>query len=125
MDCEKIVISTDSCEKSLYYIARAAMNVDKIELHFVKKYAPTAEYLTRMLRKAFGWLETDRGTTEVTNTKCLYNNQGICTNPKKDPKIKCAEIIRKNCEQYKPKYENTFFVETITLEKAGGIRGMD
>jgi hypothetical protein len=125
MNEETIVIATENCDKALYIIGKTAMNNERIELHFVNKYAPTVEYLLRMLRKAFGWLEVERSSIETDNTKCKYKENGICIHPKADENLKCNEAIRAHCPNYVKKYEQKIRVNTITIEKVGAIRGLE
>ena len=125
---EPIVIASTDCERSLYVIAKAGMNSDRIEINYVDRYAPTVEYLLRLLRKAFGWLEYDRTTKEVQNTKCRHNVNGVCCHPEKikvTPNINCKESVRMSCADYIQKSDNKFVVNVVIIEKAGGIRGMD
>ena len=120
MEQEEIVIATDNCEKALYIVAKGAMNVDSIKLKYVNRYAPTIEYILRMLRKSFGWVEVERGEMSVKNTRCKESEGGVCCMKK----IKCGEEVRTRCKEYKMKYQNTFKVNTVVIEKAGPIRGM-
>ena len=120
MDQEEIVIATNNCEKALYVVAKGAMTTDSIKLMYVNNYAPTIEYLLRMLRKSFGWTEIERGEETVKNTRCIENENNTC----KKKSIKCKEEVRINCKEYKAKYQNTIRVNTVTIEKAGPIRGM-
>lgn len=121
MDKVEVVIATDNCERMLYVIAKNAINTDCIELSYVDKYAPTTEYLLRLLRKAFGWMVVDRGKKEVKNARCKYNISNMCATSK----VKCNETIRVNCNKYEQLYNNLIQVNTVTIEKAGGIRGID
>lgn len=126
-DTKSVVIATDDCEKALYIIAKDAMVFDILDIHFTEKYAPTVEYLLRMLRKGFGWMEQDRGTTEVENTKCLFNRGGFCTNKEITEhmqRMKCSESVRSNCKRYKRKFQDKINVNYVTIEKAGQIRNM-
>jgi predicted ThiF/HesA family dinucleotide-utilizing enzyme len=120
----QIVIATSNYEKCLYVIGKRGMDNDILELQFTNKYAPTVEYLLRMLRKSFGWLEEDRGTKIVENTKCFFNQDAICICKAGPAGIKCTEAVRSNCKTYKKKYINKFVVNTVIIEKAGGIRGL-
>lgn len=124
METEIIVIATDNCEKALYVIAKTAVHKDKIELNFVNKYAPTVEYLLRMLRKGFGWQEYERGSRETRNTKCKFKEGGFCKSPDMESNLKCNEAVRTNCEFYVKKYDYKITVNTVTIEKVGAIRGL-
>lgn len=119
-----IVIASDNCEKALYVIAKAAMIQDTVEIRYINKYAPTIEYLLRVLRKAFGWIEDERGIKEVENTRCLNYHKGECTLEKKGKGFKCNEQTRRTCSDYKKKYNDLFTVNFVTIEKSGGIRGL-
>jgi hypothetical protein len=130
-DNKSVVIATTNCEKALYIIAKDAMIFDTMDIHFTEKYAPTVEYLLRMIRKGFGWMETERGTKEVHNTRCIYNHKGLCNHKKNleergiEPgKLRCTESVRTTCPHYKPRFESTITVNFVTIEKAGGIRNM-
>lgn len=122
---DTVVIATLDCQRALYVIAKSAMVCDRIEIHYVNKYAPTVEYLLRMLRKGFGWSETYREMKSVTNNKCEFNVDGFCTNKAVGEKIACKEQIRAHCDHYKQRFNTTITVNAIIIEKAGGIRGMD
>jgi len=125
MEKETIVIASNDVDKMLYVVAKAAVNVDRIEMHYMSKYSPTVEYLLRILRKGFGWLEVDRGTSEVTNTKCKFNVMGLCKHDiHKGNNIRCIESVRINCKAYTPRDNNVFNVNTITIDKVGAIRGL-
>lgn len=134
------MVATDNCQIGLYIVAKSAIAADIIEIHYTNRYAPTIEYLLRMLRKGFGWLEADRGTKEVQNTKCKFNESGFCRNPvmnnpdikmstpvrdNPDIKISCKEQIRASCSGYIRKYNNNISVNYVIIEKAGGIRGIE
>lgn len=128
-EIKEVVIATNDPEKALYIVAKDAVLFDKIEIHFREKYAPTIEYTLRILRKAFGWLEKDRGTKEVSNTKCKYNHNGFCKyswegNNKFDHQLRCSEGTRNNCKKYTQKYQTTITVNFVYIEKAGGIRDL-
>lgn len=123
-DDNTIVIASNDYERCLFVIAKKAMDNDELTLNFIDKYAPTAEYLIRILRKGFGWIEQDRGTTESINTRCLFNVENICTYADMPQKPKCTESIKVSCKAYKKKYDKGFIVNYITIEKAGGIRGL-
>jgi hypothetical protein len=125
-----VVVATTNCEKALYIIAKDAMNYDELELHFTERYAPTVEYLLRMLRKAFGWMEADRGMKEVANTKCQHNINGFCECAKvtKDAgskgQLRCTEAVRVNCKHHVARFSNKLTVNYVMIEKAGQIRDM-
>lgn len=128
---KSVVVATMNCEKALYIVAKDAMLFDELEICFTEKYAPTVEYILRMLRKAFGWMETDRGTKEVVNTRCRFNVNGFCAcdqNLKERGQqrntLKCTEAVRINCSHYQQKYKDGIQVNFVTIEKAGGIRNM-
>ena len=130
-DIKGVVIATLNCEKALYIIAKDAMNFDQLTISFTEKYAPTLEYILRMIRKAFGWMETERGTRVVINTRCAFNINGYCasdTNLKeklqKRNQLKCTEAIRNNCSHYQQKFKDGIQVNYVIIEKAGGIRDM-
>lgn len=116
-----VVIATIDYEKALYIVAKDAMCFDRLEIDYTSKYAPTVEYIVRMLRKAFGWVEDDRGTKEVHNTKCSLNDNGFCN---KENKKKCTEQIRLSCKLYSPKYSTPITVNFIIIEKVGQIRNL-
>ena len=133
MDDEKmaVVIATLDCEKALYTIAKDAMINDELELRYTERYAPTVEYLLRMLRKAFGWQEVDRGTKEVMNTRCEHNSHSYCVHEEnlkqrgmKKNQLKCTEAVRLTCPFYKKKFSQPMIVHYVEIEKAGGIRNM-
>lgn len=121
-----VVIATDDREKALFIFAKDAMIYDKLEIHYTEKYAPTVEYLIRMLRVAFGWLETERGTKTTKNTRCAFSQAGYCSGPCAANGIrkKCTENVRRTCEHYKPKYIKEIEVNYITIEKVGQLRGI-
>lgn len=128
---KSVVVATMNCEKALYIIAKDAMIHDELEICFTEKYAPTVEYILRMLRKAFGWMESDRGLKDVLNTRCRFNAQGFCANEKvlkerglQRNQLKCTESVRSNCPEYTQKYKDGMQVNYVYLEKAGGIRNM-
>lgn len=129
-DIKSVVIATTDCEKALYIIAKDAMLNDSIELHFMDKYAPTVEYLLRILRKAFGWIEQDRGTKVVINTKCRFNINGFCAMQKnleerglgKEGKLRCVESVRLTCPHYKRKFDDKINVNYVLIEKVGQAR---
>jgi hypothetical protein len=125
MSRDIIIVGTDNLEKMLYVIGQAAMTNDNLEIRYVQRYAPTVEYLLRLLRKGFGWLEIDRGEKDVVNQKCRYNVMGKCTEEEqKDRNIICKEGIRTNCKKYILKSDDLFHVNYVIIEKAGGIRGL-
>jgi hypothetical protein len=78
-----------------------------------------------MLRKGFGWYEIDREMKTVVNNKCHYNQMGKCTNKNIGEPIICKEAIRANCKEYRQRFNTNITVNAITIEKAGGIRGME
>lgn len=126
-----VVIATQNCEKALYIVAKDAVIYDELEMRFTEKYAPTVEYVLRMLRKAFGWMETDRGEKEVINTRCAFNVNGFCANDKnlkersqQRNQLKCTEAVRTNCANYSQRYKDGLRVNYVSIEKAGGIRNM-
>lgn len=121
---DTIVVATTDCEKALFIIAKSAERYDYIDIQYVDKYAPTIEWLLRLLRKGFGWIENDRTVTEVFNNKCQYNLQGICTHKDIKARIKCKEAVRQECDKYEKRYNNKFRVNVVSIEKAGGIRNM-
>ena len=125
-ELKEIVIATLDTEKGLYIVAKDAMNFDELEIHYTDRYAPTIEYLLRMLRKAFGWMEKDRGKKETTNTRCIHSVNGFCREPSisKTENRKCTETIRMSCKKYKQKYKDPMLVNYVIIEKAGGIRNM-
>jgi hypothetical protein len=121
-----VIVATMNVEKALYVIAKSATNYDEIELQFVDKYAPTVEYVLRILRRGFGWYETDRRTTIVKNVRCANNQMGLCKHPKNvAASIHCKEQVRSNCKEYIPLSSNSFEANVVMLEKAGGIRGVE
>lgn len=124
-----VVIATTNPEKAIYIIAKEAMNNDELEIHYTEKYAPTVEYLLRMIRKAFGWMETGRQEKEVVNTKCFYNHKGVCTNKERQDmedgiRIRCTESVRMGCGLYKKKFEVKIKVNCVFIEKVGQMRNM-
>lgn len=124
-----IIIATQNVEKALYIIAKEATICDEIEIQYTERYAPTVEYLIRILRKGFGWLEQDRGEKTSINNKCFHNKNSYCAFAKnlKERKInelKCTEAIRSTCKHYQQKYEQPMMVSYIIIEKAGGIKGL-
>jgi len=124
-----IVIATTECERALYTILKDGMIYDRLELNFTEKYAPTVEYLLRMLRKSAGWLERDRGEKQVTNTRCNSNNHGMCAHTENMTKrgvttLKCTEAIRATCPFYNKKFQTGINVQFVIIEKAGGIRNL-
>ena len=126
-EIRNVVIATTNCEKALYVIAKDAMNYDELELHFTERYAPTVEYLLRMLRKAFGWMEMDRGMKEVANTKCQYNVNGFCNCSKivkTKNQLRCTEAVRVNCKHHVAKFSNKIMVNYVLIEKVGQMRDM-
>src|SRR3990167_6863772 len=126
-----VVIATTDCEKALYIIDKDAMIYDSMEIHFTDKYAPTVEYLLRILRKAFGWMEQDRDTKVVSNTKCQFNINGFCILAKnleerglgKSGSLRCTEAVRVNCKHYKRKFDDKMQVNYVLIEKVGQIKG--
>lgn len=122
MTTDEIVIATLDCEKALYVIAKSAVTYDQIEIHYMDKYAPTIEYLLRILRKGFGWVEVERGEKDVENTKCAFNEHGGCNKIKEVQR--CTEQVRVNCKQYTKKFNRKFKVNMILIEKLGAIRNM-
>lgn len=125
MSRDVIIVGTDNLEKMTYVIGQAAMTNDYLELRYVHKYAPTVEYLLRLLRKGFGWLEAERGEKDVVNQKCRYNNMGRCAHEEnKDQVIICKETVKVNCKKYILKSDNLIHVNYVLIEKAGGIRGL-
>lgn len=131
-DDKVIVIATSDCEKALFIISKDAMRYDTLELRYRDKYAPTVEYLLRTLRKAFGWMEVDRGEKEVENTKCIFSHFGICKNEgkynnasnKKKMNLKCTIHVMLNCNLYSQKFKNKLSVNYVIIEKAGQIRNL-
>ena len=130
-NAKSVVVASMNCEKALYIIAKDAMIHDELEICYTEKYAPTVEYTLRMLRKAFGWMEVDRGEKDVINTRCRFNINGFCANDKvlKDRdlqrnQLKCTEAVRSNCSEYIQKYKDGIQVNYVYIEKAGGIRNM-
>ena len=121
---DTIVIATTNCEKALFIIAKSAEKYDYIDIQYVDKYAPTMEWILRLLRKGFGWIENDRSTTDVYNNKCRFNMHGECSHKDMNAQIKCKEAIRTECEKYEKRYNNKFRVNVLSIEKAGGIRNM-
>lgn len=129
MSNNTIIIATQNVEKALYIISKEATLCDEIEIQFTERYAPTVEYLLRILRKGFGWLEKDRGETTTLNNKCAYNINGQCTLTKNLKELglqelKCTESVRSNCKHYKQRYTQPMEISYITIYKAGGIRGL-
>ena len=125
-DLRAVVIATDDREKALFIFAKDAMMFDKLEIHYTEKYAPTVEYLIRMLRVAFGWLEIKRGFKTAKNTRCIFAQGGYCAGPCAANGVvkKCTENARKSCEHYKQKYVKEIEVNYITVEKVGQLRGL-
>ena len=130
-ETKSVVIATMDCEKALYIFAKDAMVHDELEICFTEKYAPIVEYILRMLRKAFGWMEVDRGEKDVINTRCRFNVRSYCTNDTllkerglARNQLKCTEAIRSNCSEYSQKFKDGIQVNYVYLEKAGGIRNM-
>lgn len=123
-----VVIATTNCEKGLFIVAKDAVLCHNMEIRFTEKYAPTVEYLLRILRKGFGWMEVERGIKEVKNTKCKYNLGGHCDNKKvsesKNNRMKCSESIRNSCNHYSQKRSNLITVNFVEIEKAGQIRDL-
>ena len=130
-ETKSVVIATQNCDKALFIIAKDAMIYDELEICFTEKYAPTVEYILRMIRKGFGWMERDRGEKEVINTRCRFNINGFCANDnnlksrgQQRNQLKCTEAIRVNCKNYKQKFVDGIQVNYVYIEKAGGIRNM-
>ncbi len=121
-EIKSVVIATSNCEKGLYIIAKDAVAFDSIEVCFTERYAPTVEYLLRILRKGFGWLEQDRGTKEVENTKCRFNMQGNCRYSKEIGR--CNESIKISCKHYKKRFDNKLNVNYVVIEKVGQTKGL-
>lgn len=124
-----IIIATQDVEKALYIIAKEATLCDEIEIQYVERFAPTVEYLLRILRKGFGWLEKDRGETTTFNNKCRHNINGKCALAKNLKELgieslKCTESVRSNCKHYVAKYTQPMEINYIVIYKAGGIRGL-
>lgn len=124
-----VIIATQDVEKALYIIAKEAMLTDEIEIQFIERYAPTVEYILRILRKCFGWQETDRGEKESYNNKCIHNQKGYCQLAKNlkernTTSLKCTEAVRRSCKYYKARYTEPMLINYVTITKAGGIRGM-
>ena len=71
MEDEKkhLVIATEDPGKALFIVAKDAVPFDELELWYKEKYAPCVEYILRILRKGFGWTESDRGVKTVINEK--------------------------------------------------------
>ena len=122
-DTKYVVIATTNNEKALFIIAKDAVINDVLEIRFNEKYAPTVEYILRIIRKGFGWLEIDRGEKNVENTKCANNYKGFCSN-KDLGNVRCTESIRRNCKNYIKRSQNKMTVNYISIEKAGQIRGL-
>ena len=122
-----IVIATDDREKALYIFAKDALIYERIEINYIDKYAPTVEFLVRMLRVAFGWVEEERGMKKVSNDKCVYAINGFCTGPCKPKNVserRCTTHVRNSCSHYKKKYSELMEVNFVLLEKVGQIRGL-
>lgn len=120
---EMLVVATDEWEKALATIARKAVEWDDLEIHYKEKYAPTVEYLLRILRKGFGWIEYERGTKEVENLKCQFDNFGKCENEATKGK-NCTTVIRQCCKHYQKKFSKTMIVNYVAIEKVGQIKGL-
>jgi hypothetical protein len=129
-DYVSVVIATNNPEKALYIVAKEALTNDELEIHFTEKYAPTVEYLLRILRKSFGWMETERSQKDVPNTKCLFNDKGFCRNTERlklegdNQQLRCAESVRLGCNLYKKKFDIRIKVNCVLIEKVGQIRNM-
>jgi len=120
----KVVIATSDAERALSIIRKAVAGQDELEIHYVNKYAPTVIYLLDVLRENFGWIERERGFATTENTRCLFNQLGVCSNKKIGIELRCTSGVKKTCKYYKRASEATFEVNTVTIEKAGGIRGL-
>jgi hypothetical protein len=120
----EIVIATKDWVIALGLIAKKAMLEDRLELQFMDAYAPTVEYLIRILRKGFGWMEEDRGVKDVLNKKCRFNERGRCTNKHMGDAVTCKASVRASCKHFLIRDKTTFQANYITIKKAGGIRGM-
>lgn len=122
-EIKTVVIATLNCEKGLFIIAQDAKAFNTLELNFTEKFAPTVEYLLRILRKGFGWIEQDRGNKPVPNTRCYHNKGGYCAQPTMK-KIRCNENQRVICKVYQKKYDIPIMVNYVIIEKVGQSKGL-
>jgi hypothetical protein len=119
---ETIVVSTTDVAQNLFIFMKSAMKYDEIEICYKEKYAPTVAYMVFSLRKAFGWLEEERGEREITNKKCVHSANGLCSISKSQ--LRCTEQIRLVCNDYEQADKTPFKINYVILLKAGGIRGL-
>jgi len=123
-DNPPIVIAKEEIKTYLISIAHRGMTFDEIKIHVTDRHLPKAEYLLRMIRKSFGWVETDRQKVDTLNAVCIFNQGGKCTNDEANFQGICNETIRANCAKYKAKFSNKFEVNEIEIEKIAAIRSL-
>jgi len=122
VESSEVVIATKDWVTALGMISKKAQEYDFLEIQFLDAYAPTVEYLVRVLRKAFGWMEVERGVKSVQNNRCKFE-ESKCTHPKLEG-VACNSAVKADCEHFKIKNKMTFKANFVVIEKAGGIRGM-
>ena len=117
-----IIIAGRTVGEYLMSIGLEGINNKEIVLHFTDQHADKGEYLLRILRKSFGWIEVERRKTVAYNTLCEFKTfEGNCIHPEIKFPSKCSEQIRRNCRGYKRKFKNPFTVNEVIIEQAGSI----
>jgi len=120
-----IIIAKNNESIYLMSIAMRGLNEDIIRIHVIDKHLPKLNFLLRILRKSFGWIETDRKRVTTMNNICLYNDLGQCKNPDVNFQGTCNEFIKNSCKHYKSKYNYKFEVNEITIEKIAAIQSLE
>jgi hypothetical protein len=132
-----VIIATSEVQKALLIIGKEAVLQDRIEIQYNDSYEQTIEYLLRILRKGFGWLEDCRGEKEIVKAHCVHSKpetdpstgkrvfycSGPCKGSTEYPKI-CNRQTQKSCEHYKTNPTNTMIVHYVIIEKVGAIKGL-
>ena len=125
MSNEPIVIAGRTHGEYLMAIGLEGINNKEIILHYTDQWAGKAEYLLRILRKSFGWIEVERRKTSAYNTLCEFKTpEGKCINQDIKFPGRCSEQIRKNCKGYRRKFKNPFTVNEVLIEQAGSIQDL-
>lgn len=135
-DNQPIIIAGKNVKDYLQTIGLRGLTEDEITLHFNDKHSGTAEYLLRILRKSFGWEERERSKVETQNMKCVYDELDLteckkcgnkrmvrkCAHPDLKVPGGCQEGMRTKCKGWKKKYNNTFTVNEVIIEKLPQMR---
>jgi hypothetical protein len=123
-----IVIANKKVSDYLLVIGLEGMNNKILVLQYSNAYADKVEYILRILRKSFGWLDSDRDRVPRYNLVCKYKNEkGHCSNPVIMPQgdgarpLMCTEPVRTNCKAYVKRYSSPFVVNEVKIEQAGSI----